>query len=76
MDHSIIVPVGDAAAVADGILQSLEPIYKNGAAAYRPKTWTDTATKLVGILSGEGAENLASHATESEFVTAEQETQS
>lgn len=52
-DHSIIVPIGDSSALADGILQSLEPLYKNGAAAYRAKTWSDTAAKLQRILSGD-----------------------
>ncbi len=54
-DHSIIVPVGDATALADGVLQILEPIYRNGAAAYQAKTWRDTATKLQMILSGSGS---------------------
>ena len=52
-DHSIIVPVGDSAGLADGILQSLEPIYKAGAAAYRAQTWNDTAADLQRIMSGE-----------------------
>jgi teichuronic acid biosynthesis glycosyltransferase TuaC len=52
-DHSIIVPVGDSPALAGGILQSLEPIYKQGAAAYRAKTWSDTATELQRILAGD-----------------------
>jgi len=53
-DHSIIVPVGDVTALADGVLQILEPIYRNGAAAYQAKTWRDTAIKLQRILSGSG----------------------
>lgn len=51
-DHSIIVPVGDFAGLADGILQSLEPIYKTGAAAYRARTWSDTAADLQRIMAG------------------------
>jgi teichuronic acid biosynthesis glycosyltransferase TuaC len=64
-DHSIIVPVGDAAALADGIIQSLEPLYKNGAAAYRPKTWSDTAARLQKLLSGVGVSSSTSVAAES-----------
>jgi teichuronic acid biosynthesis glycosyltransferase TuaC len=56
-DHSIIVPVGDAQAMAEGILQSLEPVYKIGAAAYRAKTWRDTAIRLAGILSGNNVDD-------------------
>ena len=52
-DHSIIVPVGDVAALADGILQILEPLYRIGAAAYHAKTWSDTAAKLQRLLSGD-----------------------
>jgi teichuronic acid biosynthesis glycosyltransferase TuaC len=52
-DHSIIVPVGDSAGLAAGILQSLEPLYKAGAAAYRARTWSDTAADLQRIMSGE-----------------------
>ena len=70
-DHSIIVPVGDAQAVAEGILQSLEPIYKNGAAAYRPKTWHDTATRLVGILSGNNVDDTLLKIADSELSVAE-----
>jgi len=50
-DHSIIVPVGDAKSLANGILQSLESIYKNGAANYRARTWNDTAVDLTNIMS-------------------------
>jgi teichuronic acid biosynthesis glycosyltransferase TuaC len=63
-DHSIIVPIGDSSALADGILQSLEPLYKNGAAAYRAKTWSDTAAKLQRILSGDrGASTIPCNAS-------------
>lgn len=75
-DHSIIVPVGDARAVAEGILQSLEPIYKNGAAAYRAKTWNDTATKLVRILSGNGTDGSSPSIANSELSVATQEVSS
>jgi teichuronic acid biosynthesis glycosyltransferase TuaC len=51
-DHSIIVPVGDSAGLAAGILQSLEPLYKAGAAAYHARTWNDTAADLERIMSG------------------------
>ena len=75
-DHSIIVPVGDARAVAEGILQSLEPIYKNGAAAYRAKTWNDTATKLVKILSGNSIEGLSPGSANAELSVTTQEVSS
>jgi glycosyltransferase involved in cell wall biosynthesis len=71
-DHSIIVPVGDAAALADGIIQSLEPLYKNGAAAYRAKTWTDTAAELRRILAGASVASLAAVGVESDFAATSQ----
>lgn len=55
VDHSIIVPVGDVDALGNGILQSLEPIYKQGGAAYRARTWNDTAADLRKIMSGVAA---------------------
>lgn len=54
VDHSIIVPVGDPAGLGEAILQSLDPIYKNGAAAYRARTWVDTAADLRMFLSRAG----------------------
>lgn len=72
-DHSIIVPVGDAQALAEGILQSLEPIYKNGAAAYRAKTWQDTATRLVEILSGNNVDDALPRIAETELSVAKKE---
>ncbi len=75
-DHSIIVPVGDARAVAEGILQSLEPIYKNGAAAYRAKTWNDTATKLERILSGNNSDGSSPGIANSEVSVAAKEVSS
>lgn len=53
-DHSIIVPIGDDSGLAEGILQSLDLVYRNGAAAYRPRTWNDTAAELRRILTGSG----------------------
>ena len=70
-DHSIIVPVGDIQAVAGGILQSLEPIYKIGASAYRAKTWRDTATRLAGILSGNNVDDALRRIADSELSVAE-----
>ncbi|MDA0282377.1 MAG: glycosyltransferase [Planctomycetota bacterium] len=52
VDHSIVVPVGDAAVLGEAMLQSLEPVYKKGAAAYRARTWKDTASDLRRFLSG------------------------
>lgn len=51
-DHSIIVPIGDDSGLAEGILQSLDRIYRNGAAAYRSRTWSDTAADLKRIMTG------------------------
>lgn len=65
-DHSIIVPVGDSAGLADGILQCLEPIFKTGAAAYRARTWSDTATDLQRIMSGGNHAESARPVVESE----------
>ena len=59
-DHSIVVPVGDVTALTDGVLQILEPVYRNGAAAYQAKTWRDTATKLQRLLSGSGSASSSS----------------
>lgn len=75
-DHSIIVPVGDAPALADGILQSLEPLYKNGAAAYQAKTWSDTAAKLQRILSGDSGTSSVRADTVSDFPARLQEAKS
>jgi teichuronic acid biosynthesis glycosyltransferase TuaC len=52
VDHSIIVPVGDSLKLAEGMLQSLDPVYKNGAAAFRARTWSDTAADLRRIMAG------------------------
>lgn len=65
VDHSIIVPIGDVAALADGALQILDPLYRNGAAAYHAKTWRDTATKVQRLLSGTGCTSFASVDVES-----------
>jgi glycosyltransferase involved in cell wall biosynthesis len=66
-DHSIIVPVGDVTALADGVLQILEPIYRNGAAAYQAKTWRDTATKLQRLLSRSGSASSSSVDVQTSF---------
>ncbi len=72
-DHSIIVPIGDAAALADGVLQILEPIYRNGAAAYQAKTWRDTAAKLQRLLSDTGSASPAPFAVEQSSTASSQE---
>ncbi len=69
-DHSIIVPVGDVAALADGILQILEPLYRIGAAAYHAKTWSDTAAKLQRLLSGDCVASATSFDVDSTSVGA------
>ena len=64
VDHSIIVPIGNVPRLADGILQSLDPIYKKGAAGYRAKTWHDTALDLRRIMAGDnGRPAAATNAT-------------
>ena len=65
VDHSIIVPVGDVTALADGALQVLDPLYRNGAAAYHAKTWRDTATKVQRLLSSTGSASSTSGDAES-----------
>lgn len=62
-DHSIIVPIGDDSGLAEGILQSLDLVYRNGAAAYRPRTWSDTAAELRRIMTGSGDSTAVNEAT-------------
>jgi teichuronic acid biosynthesis glycosyltransferase TuaC len=64
VDHSIIVPVGDSAGLGEAILQSLDSVYKNGAASYQARTWSDTAADLRKFMSGADASNEVSHAAD------------
>lgn len=64
IDHSIIVPIGDANRLCEGILQSLDPIYKAGAAAYKARTWQDTAHDLKQFMNGATSSTAGNNAME------------
>ena len=48
--HAILVPVGNEAALAKALNDILDPIYVNGALAYRPMTWEQSARDVVRAL--------------------------
>lgn len=57
--HSLLVPSGDEDALATSMQHILDPIFSSGAKLYVPKTWADSARKLVGILE-DAAKNAPS----------------
>jgi glycosyltransferase involved in cell wall biosynthesis len=47
---AVLVDRGDSQGLAEAMLQILEPVYRLGAAAQRPRSWTETAQTLVSCL--------------------------